>query len=344
MKRRVITGLAVQSEKYGIGHSVRLNSLLDVTKKNGWSPTQFDLTWLAGNQSQVSALIAEVQASDCLVLDADPRFVEESLDLLDQILGAVNQAKCALVLFDSRTNFPVRQNISRFQFDLTICPYGPPGVQITKDEIIGFGATIFDASLVELRIENRDCLREPLNFLIACGGSDPFNVSTLYLRALNKLMTQKLDVQIIIGPHFLKSNLIELMSEVGKSKHEIQLIDSPSNLTSSYLEVDIALITGGLTRNEVLFLGIPSVVTDLNVDQEVSSRFFESGECLIRAGTCSQGDEWLIESMETNILKLMTSPTLREKLYSNARLLMPGGGSELILREIEQICVRKSQL
>ena len=183
-----------------------------------------------------------------------------------------------------------------------------------------------------------------MNFLIACGGSDPFNVSTLYLRALNKLLTQKLDVQIIIGPHFLKSNLIELMSEVGKSRHEIQLIDSPLNLTSSYLEVDIALITGGLTRNEVLFLGIPSVVTDLSVDQEVSSQFFESAESLIRAGTCSQGDEWLIESMETKILKLMTSPTLREKMSRNARLLMPGGGSELILREIEQICLRKSQL
>jgi hypothetical protein len=344
MKKKVVTGLAVQSEKYGIGHAARLNSLLNATKESGWSSSQFDLTPLAASRTELSALIAEVGVSDCLVLDVDPRFVVENFDLLDQILRTVNQSKCILVLFDSGTNFPIRQILTGIQFDLTICPYGPPGVEITKGEIIGFGATIFDASLEELRIKYSDYHREPLNFLIACGGSDPLNVSTMYLRSLNQLPIQNLDVKIVIGPHFPKSNLIELMSEVEKSKHQIQFINSPSNLTSIYLDVDIALVTGGLTRNEVLFLGIPSLVTDLNVDQEVSTQFFESGECLFRAGTCSQEDEWLIESMRTKILELIASPTLRERMSSNARLLMPGGGSEIILREIERICTRKNQL
>ena len=343
MTRKVVTGLAVQSEKYGIGHAARLNSLLNVAKESGWSPYQFDLAPLTANQAQLLELIAEVADSDCLILDVDPRFVEENLDLLDHLLRSVNHTKCALVLFDSGANFPVREAISRIQFDLSICPYGPLGVKITKDEIIGFGATIFDASLEALRIEQRDCHREPFNFLIACGGSDPFNVSTLYLRALNQLLNQKLFISIVKGPHFLKSNLIELMGEVRKSKHKVQFIDSPSNLASSYSQIDIALVTGGLTRNEVLFVGIPSVVTDLNFDQEVSTQFFESSECLLRAGTCSQGDELLIQNMKTKILNLTSSPLLREKMSSNARLLMPGGGTELIIKEIEQICIRKSQ-
>lgn len=343
MKRKVVTGLAVRSEKYGIGHATRLNSLLNATKESGWSPNQYDLIPLTSDQTQLPKLIAEIEGSDCLILDVDPRFVEENLDLLDHLLGTVNQTNCALVLFDSGTNFPIREVISRIQFDLSICPYGPPGVQITKDEIIGFGATIFDTSLEVLRIDHRDCHREPFNFLIACGGSDPFNVSTLYLRALNHLRSQKLVISIVQGPHFLKSNLVLLMSEVKKSRHKIRFIDSPSNLASSYEQVDIALVTGGLTRNEVLFLGIPSVVTDLNFDQEVSTQFFESTECLLRAGTCSQGDELLIQNMKTKILKLTDNQFLREKMSSNARLLMPGGGTELIIREIERICIRKSQ-
>ena len=343
MKRKVVTGLAVQSEKYGIGHAARLNSLLNATKESGWSPIQFDLIPLATNQAQLSKLITEIEGSDCLILDVDPRFVEENLDLLDYLLGTVNQTNCALVLFDSGTNFPIREAISRIQFDLSICPYGPPGVQITKDEIVGFGATIFDSSLETFRDNHWDCHREPFNFLIACGGSDPFNVSTLYLRALNHLPSQELLISIVKGPHFLKSNLVQLMSEAKGSKHKIQFIDSPSNLTSSYSQVDIALVTGGLTRNEVLYLGIPSVVTDLNFDQEVSTQFFESAECLLRAGTCSQSDEVLIQNMKTKILKLKNSPFLRETMSRNARLLMPGGGTEIIIREIEQICIRKSQ-
>jgi hypothetical protein len=112
MKRKVVTGLAVQSEKYGIGHAARLNSLLNATKESGWSPNQFDLIRLTADQTQLPKLIAEIEGSDCLILDVDPRFVEENLDLLDHLLGTVNQTNCALVLFDSGTGHRARQSSS----------------------------------------------------------------------------------------------------------------------------------------------------------------------------------------------------------------------------------------
>ena len=344
MGKIVMSGLAVQSEKYGIGHAVRLSNLLSASEKLGWSASQFDLTLLTGNQNQVSALISEIKNSDCLVLDIDPRFAADNLDFLSQILSAFKETNCALILFDSRTNFPIRQVISQIKFDLTICPYGLPGVEITKNEIVGFGATIFDDSLRDLQIEYKVLSREPNNFLIACGGSDPLNISTLYLRALNQLDFYSFHIRIVIGPHFLTSNFTDLEREVEKSRHQIEFINSPQNLTSSYLEADIALVTGGLTRSEVLFLGIPTVVTDLNIEQEISTQFFESAEGLLRAGTYSEGEQALIEGMRKKILKLLSSQTVREKMSSNARILMPGGGCEIILREIEQTCIRKRQL
>jgi spore coat polysaccharide biosynthesis predicted glycosyltransferase SpsG len=111
------------------------------------------------------------------------------------------------------------------------------------------------------------------------------------------------------------------------------------------LGVDIALVTGGLTRNEVLFLGIPSVVTDLNIEQEVSTKLFESGGGLLRAGTYLQdSEEELVESMSMRALELLDSQALRKEIAINARLLMPDGGVELVLREIERICNKKSPL
>ena len=239
---------------------------------------------------------------------------------------------------------PIRQNLSGVEFDLVICPYGPPGLEIGERKIFGFGASIFDKSLIGLRDQSKISRNFPSNFLITCGGSDPFNIATLYLRSLNHFLVDIFDIKIVVGSHFPKRNFLDLECEASMSHHKIQFIDAPQSLTHSYLGVDVALVTGGLTRNEVLLLGIPAIVTDLNIEQEISTKLFESGGALLRAGTYHQdGEADLILSMQLNITSLLNSQALRERMSESARIMMPGGGSELILKEIEQICIRKNQ-
>jgi hypothetical protein len=340
-----IAGLAVQGERFGIGHAARLRYLLDSSTKLGWDTSQFDITKCSEGEKQIEDLINKLRVFECLIIDVDPRYVEENHEVLSQVFVALQQSKCTLVLIDSRIDFPIRQTFPSIQFNLVICPYGPSGVEIDGEEIIGFGASIFEESLRDLRSQIGNPIQTPRSILITCGGSDPFNITTLYLRSLNLLVSKSLTIKIVIGSHFPQIHLYELENEGRKSHHRIQFLNAPESLTRYYLGVDIALVTGGLTRNEVLFLGIPSVVTDLNIEQEVSTKLFESGGGLLRAGTYLQdSEEELVESMSMKALELLDSQALRKEIAINARLLMPDGGVELVLREIERICKKKSPL
>lgn len=345
MKNLKIAGLAVQGERFGIGHASRLRYLQGSSKELGWDISLFDITEFSVDQKQVENLIKELRFFDCIIIDLDPRFVEENCEILSQVLVALQHSKCTLVLIDSRIDFPIMHTFPDVQFHLVICPYGSSGVVIGGNKIIGFGASVFEESLQELRRRIRNPIRTPRNILITCGGSDPFNITTLYLRSLNLLRSRNLNVLIVIGCHFPPSNLLILENEAKKSHHQIQFLNSPESLTQSYIGIDVALVTGGLTRNEVLFLGIPSIVTDLNIDQEVSTKLFESEGGLLRAGTYHKdSEEDLIVSMSMKALNLLNSQTLRKEISISARLLMPDGGGELILREIERICKKMNHL
>jgi len=339
-----IAGIAVQGERFGIGHASRSRYLLGSSKELGWKTSQFDITEIIDDQKQVENIISELRVFDCIIIDVDPRFAKENCDILNQVFVALQQSKCTLVLIDSRIDFPIMQTFPGIQFNLVICPYGSSGVVIHGNRITGFGASVFELSLRELRSQIRYPIRTPWNILITCGGSDPFNITTLYLRSLNRLSSKYLNVKIVIGSHFPQIHLSVLENEARKSHHQIQFLNSPESLTQCYIDVDVALVTGGLTRNEILFLGIPSVVTDLNIDQEVSTKLFELGRGLLRAGTYHQDSEdELIASMSMKTLNLLNSQSLRNEIAISARLLMPDGGGEIVLREIERICNKKNQ-
>lgn len=345
MKSLKIAGLAVQGERFGIGHASRLRYLLGSSKELDWDTSQFDITEISVDQKQVENLINELSVFDCIIIDLDPRFVEENCEILSQVFVALQQSKCILILIDSRADFPIRHIFPDIQFHLEICPYGSSGVVIDGNKIVGFGASVFEESLRDLRRRIRNPIRTPRNILITCGGSDPFNITTLYLRSLNLLRSKNLNIVIVIGCHFPPRNLLILENEAKKSHHQIQFLNSPESLTQSYTGIDVALVTGGLTRNEVLFLGVPSIVTDLNIEQEVSTKLFESEGGLLRAGTYHQdSEEDLIASMSMKALNLLNSQTLRKEIAISARLLMPDGGGELVLREIERVCNKKNHL
>jgi spore coat polysaccharide biosynthesis predicted glycosyltransferase SpsG len=345
MTKLMLAGLSVQGETYGIGHASRLRYLLSESAEKGWKISQFDITEVLSDQTQVLALISELSFFECVIIDVDPRFARENYVVLSQVFVSLQQFKCALVIIDSRTDFPISQIFPDIQFNLAICPYGTPGVEIDGNKITGFGATIFEKSLRDLRSQIVKIVRTPRNVLITCGGSDPLNITTLYLRSLNLLVSRNLKVNIVIGSHFPQTHLQKLEREAKESCHQIQFIFAPKSLTQSYLGVDIALVTGGLTRNEVLFVGIPAVVTDLNIDQEFSTKLFELGGGLLRAGTYHEdSEEELIDIMRGKTLDLLNSQTLRKDMNNSARLLMPDGGVELVLREIERICNKQNQL
>ena len=89
-----IAGIAVQGERFGIGHASRSRYLLGSSKELGWKTSQFDITEIIDDQKQVENIISELRVFDCIIIDVDPRFAKENCDILNQVFVALQQSKC----------------------------------------------------------------------------------------------------------------------------------------------------------------------------------------------------------------------------------------------------------
>ena len=339
---RRMVALSVRGLKYGIGHSSRVKYLLSYSEINGWSTTHLDITQIVSHSTLFERVISEIQSATCLFIDLDPRFVVESRQVLQEIFDLIPLERVVVVIMDSKTDFPIRGMFPSITFDLSICPYGHLGLRTAENELTGFGATIFDNSLKILREEPKEISVNALSVLVSCGGSDPLDVTSLFLQALNLIRSQKMRILTVIGSHFPISHRTNLDLISRESDHQIVFVESPNSLTSLYSDVDIALVTGGLTRNEVLFMGIPSIVVNIDPEQHSSTCIFESAGGLLQAGTLISGEEsQIIQKTHKLVDNLVNNQSLRINLATNARLAMPDGGCEKILREIELLCKAK---
>lgn len=337
-----MVALSVKGEKYGIGHSSRVKYFLSYSERNGWGSAHLDITQITSKSPLFERVISEIQAATCLFIDLDPRFVADFRYVLQEIFDLVPQERVVMVIMDSKTDFPIRSMFPTTTFDLSICPYGHLGLRFAQNELTGFGATIFDESLNILREESKRISSNPLSVLVSCGGSDPLNVTSLFLQGLNQIHSKKMRILTVVGSHFPISHRTNLEFISRNSSHQVVFVDSPSSLTSLYSEVDIALVTGGLTRNEVLFIGIPSIIVNIDPEQHSATSLFESVGGLLQAGTLISGEEsQIIGHTHRLVGDLINNETLRINLAENAKLAMPNGGCEKILREIELLCISK---
>ncbi|GAF65679.1 pseudaminic acid biosynthesis-associated protein [Bacillus sp. TS-2] len=104
-------------------------------------------------------------------------------------------------------------------------------------------------------------------FLIFYGGSDPTNETEKVLQAFKKLSFSDIKIDVIVGQSNLnKKRIEELALEIGATFY--CQIDFISDLMS---KADISFGAGGVTMWERCYLGLPSVVTIVVENQELST-------------------------------------------------------------------------
>jgi UDP-2,4-diacetamido-2,4,6-trideoxy-beta-L-altropyranose hydrolase len=137
------------------------------------------------------------------------------------------------------------------------------------------------------RDEARYKLREltpklPLRVLVTLGGSDPDNVTSTILTALQYLDLNQIEAKIIIGgsnPHL--DSIKSICDRLGKS---ISLYSNVVDISNLMAQSDLAISAGGSTCWELAFMGIPSLLIILAENQKLIAETLDKSSIGINLG------------------------------------------------------------
>lgn len=337
-----ITSLSISGPTYGIGHTSRQHALLEAAKSVGWKTSHLVIRELDPLSPQLDQLFKVAKDSSCLIVDLDPRFVEKHKLSLNACLGGIPFDSVHKFVIDSDSNFPIRNMLNTVQFKVATHPYGSLGCQTNGKESSGFGYSIFSKTLQDVRNTKSYSTINSQNILVTCGGSDPLNISLFYLRALTDFSDSKLNIKLVIGQFFTEAQVEKIQLQVKSISHRVEILDSPLSLDEAFAFSDISFVTGGLTRNESMFSGVCTVVTDINQEQFKSTNLFASRDAVISLGLLKSGGAGREELAAIEQIKTILSNRERQKiLIENASMCFPENGASRVLAEIGDVCLKQ---
>ena len=338
-----ITSSSISGPTYGIGHTSRQQALLEAAKFEGWETSHLVIRELDPLLPQLKELREAAKDSRCLVIDLDPRFVEKHKIILNAYLGDIPFESVHKFVIDADSNFPIRNKLNKVQFKVAIHPYGSLGCKANGKELSGFGYSIFSKSLQDVRDRKSYSTRTEQNILISCGGSDPMNISSFYLRALDEFSDSKLNIKLVIGQFFSALQIQKLQLQANNISHRVEILDSPSSLDEAFAFSDVSFVTGGLTRNESMFSGVCTVVADINQEQFESTSLFTSRDAVISLGLLKSDGSGREESVAIEQITSILSNRKRQKiLIENAKVCFPENGASRVLAEIGDVCLKQT--
>lgn len=340
----VFIGISVQGPTYGIGHVRRSKDFLEAIKNNGGEVQECVLTQDTNFSTTFQILKKYSKSNKIIFLDLDPRFVKQEHIELKKFLTLNKNEKTRIVVFDSSSEFNVLETIGDSLVDLAIFPYGNLEIKYNEKKLSGFPLSIFSKEVVDAKYKRKkkSINQGDLKILISCGGSDPFNVTQIFISSLNKISSNIFEVDLILGK-FASKYLVELVEKFRHcSSHTVRIHQEVESLGNYLIEADIALVTGGITRNECLFVGVPTIVIDLDAEQEKSSKLFENEGLLYRAGTIHQ------QNLNTMISRIRVSiedfsSTSWDSIRNNLKRhnIFNLSAINIILNEVEKIWNKK---
>ena len=162
------------------------------------------------------------------------------------------------------------------------------------------------------------------NILISLGGSDPSGGTPKVLNALKKLrLDQKIHVIIPKAYRHQKT----FWRCFNSFPHKIRVYHHIKNMASFLKKIDLAIISGGMTRYEAACLGIPAIVITQNKEQESLSKPF----CKVTGQIYMGSVKTLSNSqLENQVWKLLDSPRERKKIKTKSLRVVDGEAAKRI--------------
>jgi UDP-2,4-diacetamido-2,4,6-trideoxy-beta-L-altropyranose hydrolase len=168
--------------------------------------------------------------------------------------------------------------------------------------------------------------------LVTLGGSDPDDLTSTIIRALQHLDIDGIEAKVVAGPN--NPHYHDLLMLTEQSDAHIELIKNAYNMSELMMWADAAVSGGGTTCWELAYMGLPSVILVLADNQRASAQALVKKGCFIGIDPPDQFREPVISQALTH---LISSPETRSRLSLNAMKLIDGHGVDRVLKYISSL-------
>ena len=162
-----------------------------------------------------------------------------------------------------------------------------------------------------------------LRVVVTMGGSDPENVTEHVLRSLGSSETQDLEVMALVNGN----RSIQSLRPLANSLERIRLVESAANVPELMAWADIAIIAGGGTLWELLYMGCPVVSYARNAEQETILSYLARLGCVQFMGNTKNLNR---ATLVSTISDLASSAARRHVMSRSGRETVDGLGAERI--------------
>ncbi len=168
----------------------------------------------------------------------------------------------------------------------------------------------------------------PSTLLISLGGGDPDNITGHILRFLEKVASP-LNCIVVVGP--ANSHVSNLKSYAATSCMSITVHQSPNNMHELFEQADIAILAGGSTVWEALYMGVPTILMSYASNQlRVAPKLHELGYALY----AGHFREAIPDQLGEHLHNLIHDHTRYAELSAHGIDLIDGKGIERIVNEM----------
>ena len=163
------------------------------------------------------------------------------------------------------------------------------------------------------------------NLLITFGGSDPSNLTTRVLSALEDTV-QEMSTTVVLGPGFEHTEAFAKLPE--SIVENITIKRAVSDMAELMAWADLAVVSGGRTVYELAAMGTPAIVITQNKREHSRMSVLMEKEVIEYLGEGSSITERKItEAIEA----LRTDRKKREQLSANGTMYVDGNGTQRVL-------------
>lgn len=166
------------------------------------------------------------------------------------------------------------------------------------------------------------------NVLITMGGSDPNDLSSRVIRALSQV-AEDLDVTVAIGgsnPH--RQSIERAASQL---RGRLRLIENPSDLPALMAWAELAVVAGGGTLWELMYMGCPILSYSRNPEQKAIISLLSEKGALLHVGDAADVDAHKLVSALKSVMK---SPCCRASMARRGQDRIDSKGSERVCERL----------
>ncbi len=170
--------------------------------------------------------------------------------------------------------------------------------------------------------------------LITLGGSDLENVTLLILSSLQNLTADGIEVVAVVGAGNVHSASLEASSK--SANDTIKLVRNISNMPELMAWADMAIISGGTTSYETVFMGLPSLIVVIAANQiQVAEKMAEIGA----ARNLGWHHDLAREHIQKIVEDFRANCDARDEMSKISRRLVDGQGTDRVITEMIGRCI-----